>query len=547
MAVVVAAGTLVAPGVARAQDSCTSSAVTGVIEDPAVPGLFDQMNDSNYHQVAADIMHRSGPLPAAIADTSTFGQWLDMLWGTRPAPEILQTAYHESIHVMQASLEPVGGACVITSPSGGILADTTPSVGGSTGSGFPRTDVLDPVQAAIDRTISADDVRSNYHCTAAVYLAPQSAEPCHVGGSELQGFESLLKELNAYGHENELGAAWKAVGVKEIYQNGDTTTQISLFNDSVTVIMAATKAYLTLARAQYPDVWNALRAAGHADALAEAWNLVTAHWKVRCTPNGCDAGQWDLAFGDDLEVIRAFTNGGAPPTGYPTACDRTDSAPGAFADAGLAADCLKAYGIALGKDDGTFGENDPLLRSQVSSLLVRLLEISGVPLSATRTFPDVNADTVPNTQVRHEIELLAGSGVIAGFPDGTFGPASKLSVAQAATFVIRTLQLIHAQRPTSPVFTDQGTTTANDEYAIQTGILDRAAANLSGVVYDSTATATTARGLLADFLAQSLEQLGKIYYATCTEAQNAGAAPMHPGDPGYRPALDPNNTGTACG
>ena len=36
------------------------------------------------------------------------------------------------------------------------------------------------------------------------------------------------------------------------------------------------------------------------------------------------------------------------------------------------------------------------------------------------------------------------------------------------------------------------------------------------------------------------------YYANCTEAWNAGAAPLREGDPGYRSALDRDKDGVAC-
>lgn len=37
-----------------------------------------------------------------------------------------------------------------------------------------------------------------------------------------------------------------------------------------------------------------------------------------------------------------------------------------------------------------------------------------------------------------------------------------------------------------------------------------------------------------------------VYYANCSEARAAGAAPLHRGDPGYRPALDRDDDGVAC-
>lgn len=36
------------------------------------------------------------------------------------------------------------------------------------------------------------------------------------------------------------------------------------------------------------------------------------------------------------------------------------------------------------------------------------------------------------------------------------------------------------------------------------------------------------------------------YYANCSEARAAGAAPLYKGDPGYRSALDRDNDGIAC-
>ncbi|BAW06401.1 excalibur calcium-binding domain-containing protein [Nocardia seriolae] len=37
-----------------------------------------------------------------------------------------------------------------------------------------------------------------------------------------------------------------------------------------------------------------------------------------------------------------------------------------------------------------------------------------------------------------------------------------------------------------------------------------------------------------------------MYYGSCAEAKRAGFAPLHRGDPGYRPGLDRNGDGIAC-
>lgn len=37
-----------------------------------------------------------------------------------------------------------------------------------------------------------------------------------------------------------------------------------------------------------------------------------------------------------------------------------------------------------------------------------------------------------------------------------------------------------------------------------------------------------------------------VYYKNCAEARAAGAAPLHRGEPGYRPGLDKDGDGVAC-
>lgn len=37
-----------------------------------------------------------------------------------------------------------------------------------------------------------------------------------------------------------------------------------------------------------------------------------------------------------------------------------------------------------------------------------------------------------------------------------------------------------------------------------------------------------------------------VYYQNCNKARRAGAAPLHPGDPGYRTKLDKDGNGIAC-
>ena len=211
-----------------------------------------------------------------------------------------------------------------------------------------------------------------------------------------------------------------------------------------------------------------------------------------------------LVLGAYLPTASAFY--GAP-LDYSNACEGTSSPPNGFDDAGMAADCLEVYGIALGKADGTFGENDALLRSQVSSLLVRFLARAGVQLNASRAFADVNLDTVPDAQVRTEIASLAGARIIAGFPDGTFRPAATLSVAQAASMAVRAMALIHEANPKAPYYRDQGSTIADYNYAGANNLLINTGVDNHGSLYDVRPDGITLRGLLAEVLAQGVQEL----------------------------------------
>jgi hypothetical protein len=226
---------------------------------------------------------------------------------------------------------------------------------------------------------------------------------------------------------------------------------------------------------------------------------------------------------------------------YTGVCQGASELPGAFPDAGLAADCLKRYGISVGKADGTFGENDPLRRSQASSLLLRLLALSGVAVTDSRGFADVNELTVPDANVRRDIEILAGSGIITGFPDGGFHPADNLTVAQAATLVIRTLKVIHDHVPTTVDYQDQGSTGANYAYALGRGLLDPGATSLSGSVYPNQPSDVIARGLLADLLAQGLQQLADGPPPVSSPPPPTTPPPTTDCTPGYDPCIPPGD------
>jgi len=210
---------------------------------------------------------------------------------------------------------------------------------------------------------------------------------------------------------------------------------------------------------------------------------------------------------------------------YTTACSgATDTH---FSDnPGTAANCLFDYGIALGKSNGTFGEDDDLVRSQFASFVTRFLDAAGVAHTARTTFPDVNSSSVPDANVLQEIEEGHAAGVVNGYSaqskevvnaetcvgtgqpcqPGDFGPEHNMSVAQACTIILHMMDVIHAANSAAPAGNSTGDPGTDYNACVSMGILDLNAKDAGGTTYPNGPTDTIKRGLFADMLAQTLQK-----------------------------------------
>jgi hypothetical protein len=62
-----------------------------------------------------------------------------------------------------------------------------------------------------------------------------------------------------------------------------------------------------------------------------------------------------------------------------------------------------------------------------------------------------------------------------------------------------------------------------------------------------TVTVTATATIAAEAAAEDDSDTGAdVYYANCSEARAAGAAPIHRGEPGYASHLDRDNDGVGC-
>ena len=97
------------------------------------------------------------------------------------------------------------------------------------------------------------------------------------------------------------------------------------------------------------------------------------------------------------------------------------------------------------------------------------------------------------------------------------------------------------------------TLTVNDDSAEAAA---SASASASAAAAEASASAEASEQAVQDEPAQPEEPAQRpqqdpkkstsTYYANCTEAKAAGAAPMYEGDPGYRSGLDRDHDGNAC-
>ena len=105
-----------------------------------------------------------------------------------------------------------------------------------------------------------------------------------------------------------------------------------------------------------------------------------------------------------------------------------------------AVDALAAHGIAYGRDDGTFGPNDPVTRAQLAAFLSRALHL---PDSLAAPFTDVKI----SDWYFGPVAAMYEAGLVTGSGPTTFSPNSPVSRQQAATMVMRSLEYLLEKQP----------------------------------------------------------------------------------------------------
>ncbi|MFB9392764.1 excalibur calcium-binding domain-containing protein [Streptomyces coeruleoprunus] len=196
--------------------------------------------------------------------------------------------------------------------------------------------------------------------------------------------------------------------------------------------------------------------------------------------------------------------------------------------------------------------------------MVAVLLVVGLVAAACSPDPEVRTKNVPGPTV-------TVTRTVTATPSGTAPPAltmpglvgdtvASLPSVVEARHTVKVLSVFSDGSPPASAgeqkvcFQDPAANTALAEgSAITLYVIDRAQKCPPGYGKPKarprptpTPTPTPTRDAVDDSSSATSGGSGSAYYANCSAARAAGAAPLHRGEPGYRSGLDRDNDGVAC-
>ena len=97
---------------------------------------------------------------------------------------------------------------------------------------------------------------------------------------------------------------------------------------------------------------------------------------------------------------------------------------------------LSNAGIVTGYNDGAFRPNQPITRGEMAKIIANFANLN----KGTKSFTDLSGHWS-----KTYVELAAGNGWIAGYPDGSFRPDQKITRAETVTMINRVLERVPAK------------------------------------------------------------------------------------------------------
>ncbi|MBE5812566.1 MAG: S-layer homology domain-containing protein [Clostridiales bacterium] len=100
---------------------------------------------------------------------------------------------------------------------------------------------------------------------------------------------------------------------------------------------------------------------------------------------------------------------------------------------------MAAFGVFAGDADGNFNADAEITRAEMAVIIGKLMGLTENEANANKVYNSNFSDVVAGDWYTGWVNLVAGRGIISGFPDGTFRPNEKVTQAQAVTMIVKAL------------------------------------------------------------------------------------------------------------
>ena len=100
---------------------------------------------------------------------------------------------------------------------------------------------------------------------------------------------------------------------------------------------------------------------------------------------------------------------------------------------------MAAFGVFTGDANGNFNAEENITRAEMAVVIGRLMGLTTNEANANQGYASNFSDVAAGEWYTGWVNLVAGRGIISGFPDGTFRPNEKVTQAQAVTMIVKAL------------------------------------------------------------------------------------------------------------
>lgn len=101
-----------------------------------------------------------------------------------------------------------------------------------------------------------------------------------------------------------------------------------------------------------------------------------------------------------------------------------------------AIEALAAEGVVCGRNDGTFGPDEPVLRAQFAKMICGVLDLP-VSESLSAPYRDLGPDDPLSLYPHQYVAAVAARGITVGVAPGLFAPWRSITRAQVVTMIVR--------------------------------------------------------------------------------------------------------------